>query len=65
MSSIVIVGGLCVRLFMVESFWRVVVTTCVCLAVFLPGCWALVLSATEKNFITSKISAIVMRRGVR
>ena len=66
LSAIVTVAGLCVRLWMVESFLRVVVTTCMCLVVFLPGCWALVLSAAEKNFIRDKISAIItMRRGTK
>ena len=60
--AVVLVGGFCVRMVMTESFMRIVVTTCVCEALLLPGCWLLVLNNAEKKFIQQKFDMIFKRR---
>lgn len=62
LSAIVSTCGFCTRMFMAESFLRVVVTTCVCLLVFVPGCWVLVFSGEEKKFISSRVNNLVRSR---
>ena len=60
--TVVLFGGFCVRMVMTESFMRIVVTTCVCEALLLPGCWLLVLNNAEKKFIQQKVDMIFKRR---
>ena len=60
--SFVLACGIFVRMFMDESFCRIIVTTIVCEVAFLPACWFLVFSKTEKKFIENKINAIVNSR---
>lgn len=59
---LLLLGGLCVRILMQESFLRVVVTTGVCEALLLPGCWFLVLNGEEKSFIRQKLGTLFRRR---
>ena len=53
--SMMLLGGLCVRMLMHESFSRIVVTVCTCEAILIPGCWFMVLNNTEKTFVRQKI----------
>ena len=64
LASIVLVCGFCVRLFLDESFLRVVLTTVVCLAVFLPASWLLVFSHSEKKFLVNKLKTILGARRI-
>ena len=50
--------GLCVRIFMAESFLRLVATVCACELAFLPACWHFVLSKSEKGFVVNKMNAV-------
>ena len=59
--SVVSAGGLCVRMMMCESFLRVFVTTSVCEALLIPGCWFFVLNREEKAFVRQKFAGILKR----
>lgn len=47
--------GLIPRVYMEASIWRVVVTTIVCEAVFLPTAWAFVLTDAERQYLMERI----------
>ena len=55
--SMMLFGGLCVRILMQESFSRIVVMVCVCEVLLILGCWFIVLSSSEKAFVQQKILA--------
>lgn len=60
--TVVLFGGFGVRMTMHESFLRIVTTTCVCEALLLPGCWLLVLTNSEKEFVRKKFKVIFNRK---
>lgn len=59
MSGIVCTLGAIPRCFMAPSFMRIVVTTIVTIAGFLPLSWFVVLNDNERHFVSQKIAALI------
>ena len=58
-SAVTLAVGHLPCLAMAQGFWRVVVTTVVCEAVFLPLSWFIVLAKEERTVVASKLCGLV------
>ena len=58
LSVPVFFAGASVSVFMQPSFWRVVVTTSVCMVVFVPIAWFCVFDATERLYVRKRIRKV-------
>lgn len=64
LSGVMVAGGFCVRLAMQVSFGRIVATTLVCEALFLPACWFFLFKQAERNFIMNRVGRLLPKRKV-
>ena len=61
LSLVTLVSGIAIRLGLVPSLSRVVLTTLACEVVFVPGAWFLVLEDSERSYFLRKLNKMIRR----
>ena len=62
-TALSMAAGLLSRLFLAESFARILMTTIFCEAAFLPSVWFIALSRDEQAYISVRIQRILRKKG--